>query len=555
VNIVGIIKIRSLNIGWFLLSISIGIYCIDVFGSESGSLAEAYQEILSRFSEEKSKTEAYNVELNALSWKNPSPSLSDLNINAKHLPALIGDRIVLMMHPARTVDVPYYGEMIRWHNARFVTAITQVPLSANKLRQLIIDNDQKDGWKEVEPFVRETMVLYRDDKSQVGLRYKIQAKLSIIRVNGNIYARNRYEENGDISSLFLNGDIGVSLGIVPIIPKAVLSPLTIANVRRWEFIPIDDNRSYVAITDWAEVMNDTHLSKRMSQYDEEGPKLGGLSDEDLVGPFPSVAVNMYNFKNAIEKQLQLERQQQMTPQAKGLNSHKTKMLKGSTPDFIHQLPKQTLESVLQNGPVVFLHPRQEVDTDYGGYPLHFASVAYPVSASFEDMRRYSAQMDHYADYVPQLNASKLVTGSFEIPDFTKPIAAIPKVDVDFEMSLGKRAKFISSFNIEYRMRYAWERNDRLGFEAIDGEIETVLGAIEWLAGSNLGENILFYTSASDLGPNPKFPLSLSQKIPGADIASSVIVSTMAAGRQGPWIEEQLKNESLQTEVSQQPLAK
>ncbi len=224
----------------------------------------AYQEELNTFSKNNSRTEDYNIDLNELAWRNPAPGIHDLGLGIDELRSLVGNRIVLMMHQPKTIDVPYYGKMIRWHNARFVTALTEIPVSADELRKLIIENDQKDGWKKVEPMVRETNVLYRDSQDQIGLRYRIQGKISIIRINGDLYARNRYEPNGDISSLFLYGDMGVSLGVVPIVPKAVLSPLSMANVRRWEFIPVDKNRSLVAVTDWAEVMNDTDLSRHMS---------------------------------------------------------------------------------------------------------------------------------------------------------------------------------------------------------------------------------------------------------------------------------------------------
>lgn len=524
--------------------LSVFVLCGQAFFAQSLSADNkvpetgAYQEILAQFSKSKPKDENYNNVLNQLAWKNPAPSVKDLKLSNEELKQLVGDRIVLMMHEPQTIDVPYYGEMVRWHNARFVSAVTIMPLSADKLRQFIIDYDQKDGWKDVEPFVRGTDVLYKDKLNQIGLQYRIQGKLSIIRVNGNIYARNRYEENGDISSLFLTGDIGVSLGLIPIIPKAVLSPLTMANVRRWEFIPIDENTSLVSITDWAEVMNDTHLSKHMSQYDDNAQKLGELSDEDLVGPFPGVAVNLYNFKNTVIQALGFDNNE-ITGQSQ---QKQTVLAKGVIPDFIHTLPKAALEKVLAHGPVVFMHPKQDIDTLYGGYPLHFVTAAYPVKANFEDTRRYSVQMDHYADYVPQLESSKLVAGSFDVPDFSQPLFDIPSADVDLLMSLGKRIKFISSFDIQYRLRYQWQRFDRLTFEAIGGEIETVLGALEWLPGSTEAKSILFYTSASDLGPNPKFPLSLSQKIPGADVASGVIISTMAAGRQGPWVERQLLQE-------------
>lgn len=514
---------------------------------EKKSNPQARQEILSQFSKHKPKDEKYNQDLNQLNWINPAPSINDLKLSKEELIQLVGDRIVLMMHAPQTIDVPYYGEMVRWYDSRFVSAVTIIPLSAAKLRQLIIDNDQKNGWKDVEPFVRETEVLYQDAFNQIGLNYKIQGKLSIIRVNGNIYSRNRYEENNDISSLFLTGDIGVSLGAIPIIPKAVLSPLTMANVRRWEFMAIDEHSSLVVITDWAEVMNDTHLSKRMSQYDESGPKLGGLSDEDLVGPFPGVAVNMYNFKNTVKQSLRLQQTENSSQTNAVQTEEEKKLTKGVVPDFIHTLPKAALEKVLVNGPVVFMHPKQTIDTDYGGYPLHFVSAAYPVKAKFDDVRRYSAQMNYYADYVPQLDSSTLVKGTFAIPDFSKAIEDIPSAEVDLKMSLGKRMKFISSFEIEYRLRYQWQRKDRLSFDAIGGEIETVLGAVEWLPSSQSDQSILFYTSASDLGPNPKFPLSLSQKIPGADVASGVIISTMAAGRQGPWVELQLLEEKQKRE--------
>lgn len=486
-----------------------------------------YQEVLDSFSKSSSMEEDYSKALNELDWKNPAPRLSDLRLSNEDIRSLVGNRIVLMVHQPKTVDVPYYGKMIRWHNARFVTAVTEMPLSAESLRQLIVENDQQDGWKKVEPMVRETNVLYRDSRDQVGLRYRIQGKISVIRVNGDLYARNRYEENGDISSLFLYGDLGISLGNVPIVPKAVLSPLSVANVRRWEFIPIDDTRSLVAVTDWAEVMNDTDLSRHMSQY-EEGSSLGDISDEDLVGPYPGVAMNMYNFKHTVMK----------------LTGKKSteRLQKGQVPEFVNTLAMKPLGKLIENGAVVFMHPTQHIDTDYGGYPLHFVTAAYPVSASFNDLRRFSAQMNHYADYVPQLQSSELVSGTLEVPDFSVPIKDISSADVLLSMSLGRRAKFISSFTIEYLMRYSWQSESRLGFEAIGGEIETVLGAIEWRDAAEEGKSVLFYTTGSDLGPKPKFPLSLSQKIPGADIASGVIISVMAVGRQAPWVELQLKEE-------------
>lgn len=493
-------------------------------------------ERLKVFSEHKLDSEGYNQDLNKENWLNPAPGIVTFGLDDAQLENLVGDRIVMMMHAPQDVDVPYYGEMIRWKNARFVTAVTELPMSAQTVRQLIIDNDQKDGWKDVEPFVRETNVMYRHEADQIGLHYKIQAKISIIRINGNIYIRNRYEENGDITSLFLTGDIGIALGIVPIIPKAVLSPLTAANVRRWEFIPIDDKRSFLAITDWAEVMDDTHLSKRMSQYDEDSTNLGGISDEDLVGPYPGVAANLNNFKNTVLKIKQL--------QAKQSTAKKPLFEKGQTPVFIDSLDKRVVETLSKNGPLVFLHPRQDIRADYGQFPLHFVTAAFPVDAGFEDLRRYSAQMHHYADYVPQLDKSELAKGSFDIPDFSKGLENLEAAEVQLNMKLGKGPKFISSINIDYRLRYVWESPQRLAFEtAGDGDIDTIHGAVEWLPGTAKDTSLLFYTSASDMGPKPKFPLNLTQHIPSSDIISGVIVSVMAVGRQGPWVELQLEQEA------------
>lgn len=520
-----------------VLVLSLMLSNLPVFAKEQAKQTEtnmsslaAYQEMGKAFTEQKAKTAEYSEDLNKIAWKNPAPSIEELGLSNEEIDSLVGNRILLMMHKPKTIKVPYYGRMVTWHNARFVTAVTTIPLSAQALEKLIVNNDQHDGWKKVEPMVRATDVLYKDDLGQIGLRYRVQGKISIIRINGDIYARNRYEDNGDISSLFLYGDLGVSLGFVPIIPKPVLSPLSMANVRRWEFIPLDNKHSLVAITDWAEVMNDTDLSRHMSQYDE-GSQLGGISDEDLVGPFPGVAMNMYNFKHTVMKMLG------------ELDKSEKHFQKGMVPDFVNTLPMKPLEHLLENGAVVFMHPTQRIDTDYGGYPLHFVTAAYPVNADFKDLRRYSAQMNHYADYVPQLEASDLVAGTLAVPDFSKPINEIPPADVKMVMNLGRRVKFISSFKIEYLMRYFWQSENRLAFEAVSGEIETAMGAVEWRPANEVGKSVLFYTTGSDLGPNPKFPLNLSQKIPGADIASGVIVSVMAAGRQGPWVELQLTDEN------------
>src|SRR5690606_5994847 len=78
-----------------------------------------HQQVLETFTKEKIKSEAYNLELDKLGWKNPAPAVADLKVSPEQLRSLTGDRIVLMMHAPRDVDVPYYGDMIRWHNARF----------------------------------------------------------------------------------------------------------------------------------------------------------------------------------------------------------------------------------------------------------------------------------------------------------------------------------------------------------------------------------------------------------------------------------------------------
>ena len=507
-------------------------------------LAQQSQTVLSDFTKVKSQTEAYHQQLNALEWKNPSPGIDDLGLDVAALKNLVGDRIVLMMHPPRDIDVPYYGSMIRWHNARFVSAVTEVPMGAAALRQMIIDHDQQDGWKKIEPFVRSTEVLYKSkaegEPEQVGLEYKIRANISIIRVNGTFHVRNTYEDSQSahhsITSLFLHADIGVSLGVVPILPKAVLSPLALANVRRWEFVEIDKDRSLVVITDWAEVLNNTPLSKQMSQYDE-GSTLGGLSDEELVGPYPGVAVNMYNFKHTILKAL-------------GTQKAQAEITRATVPDFIHQLSRADIEKVLPNGPVVFMHPTQVVTADYGDFPMHFVTAVYGVKANVDELRGLSSQMNHYADFIPQLESSKLVKGNFDMPDFDQPQAAREHPELDLSLNLGRKSKLLSSFKLEYRIRYIWERANRLYFEGIGGDIETVQGAIEWLPGSLKSkepQSLLFYTVASDLGPKPKFPLNLSQKIPGADVASGVMISAMFVGRQGPWVEMKLEKSLIKEE--------
>lgn len=503
---------------------------------------EQSQETLSTFSKSKPQKEDYSTQLDQMNWINPSPSYKDLDIDIKDLETIVADRIVLMVHPRHDIEVPSFGKMIRWNNARYVTAITEFPMSAKAARQLIIDNDNKNGWSKVEPFVKKTKVLHGDPSKAVGLHYKIKANISIINVHGNFYARNTYEENSDITSLFLNADIGVSLGFIPIIPKAVLSPLEIANARRWEFIEIDDNRSFLAITDWSEVLDGTALSRRMTQYHKDSPDDGmenKLSDEELVGPYPGVAMNMYNFKKAVLNQL-------ANTEISDTAKTEKKILKGKVPDIAATLPKKIIERLTEEGPVIFMHPVQNIHTDYGGYPLHFVTAVNSVNASFEDARRFGAQMHRYSEYVPQLDSSKLVGGTYEIPDFTSSNPDLTGPKVQLQLLLGKRVKVISAFKIDYWLDYFWENENRLGFEVVKGEIETIQGAVEWLPTEREDRSLLLYTVATDLGPKPKFPLSLSQKIPGSDISSGVIVTTMAVGRQGPWIEYQLKLEKENT---------
>lgn len=500
----------------------------------SKSLAEPPpQEILSRFSSAKPLSEEYNDDLVKTEWRNPAPSYKHLGLSDEELIDLVGDRIMVTLHEPITIDVPYYGEMVRWTDARFSTAFTEMPMSAKDARAKIIENDLTNGWSDYIPFVESAEVIHKSEK-HIAMRYKVEAKVLFVKAKVEGVYKDILEDDGSISSTYLYGSaqIFTRRGNIPLMPKALLSPLPMSNVRRWEFIPITEKRSLVVLTDWAEVSNKSGLSKRMTMYSKEMQQKD-ISDEDLAGPYPFPAMGLYALKTVLLKQ------------TKQVPESQTRVReKADVPNLSASINKAALEKLIRPfSPVVFVHPPQTVAVEYGNIPFNFVTAVNKVKGDVEGVRKFGSQAQRTDEYVKQLRFSKLDGGSIELPDFSDEQSDMEGPRVHLQIKFGKGIPGLTTFKINYWVKHFWENENRLNFVADGGDVAEIFGALDWVPANEENTSLLFATSTSDTGPDAKFPLSIMKLVPGADVFSGIMSNVLGVGRQTPWIEEQIALET------------
>ncbi len=203
-------------------------------------------------------------------WHNPLPRITDFGFDFKEVENIIGDngQFIYISDPKEITCWTKKGEK-KYPAEHIVTAVKIVHAPVEKVRATISDysliNKIKPQHKNVELISKkDNHTLYSFDQVY---------KLSFITMNSNFILQQTLENDGSISTLLHEGDVE-------------------SQVTRYEFIPLDENKTIIALTFW------TALSTAKFKYKVV---LAAMPESNLLAAisFPSMTIEQVT--NYIDK--------------------------------------------------------------------------------------------------------------------------------------------------------------------------------------------------------------------------------------------------------------
>lgn len=487
---------------------------------------------LETFSEAKPNKPKYLYDLQKTAWKNPSMTYQDLGLSKNELIALVGDGVVVLTQKLDRFKVPYRGRFLEWQNGFFSTTIMQVPLSAKAMRETIMRNDRQNQWKDYFPNLLKTAVMVEAGRDLM-LREKYKIEISFFDINSESYSVTRLEDNGDITFLSLTGGGSVKIGLVPIVPKALLSPTRSASIGRWQFVDISESKSLLVRTSWSEVVENKKMEAFLKEY--EGPVVDTndianntpnndahkKSNKDFKSELYTLNTGFgpvfFDFRSKLKTKLGL--------QDEGSPSLPISTLANSPSVFNQLSPYAKRLSPL--GPIYFIHPAKADNTKQTHDSLFYVTAMTIVRGKPAEVKSLSSQIDSTVAYVEVLDKSDKTPVNDK--DF----------QIDFSATLAKNGvPFVPKFKMGSIVNYEWQNESCLAFEAVSGDVAKLKGQIEWQALDvrDKDQTLMSVTAAFNFGAKPKFPFNFIKDIAGAQAAGNLLASGGILLAQRQWIE-------------------
>ena len=162
-------------------------------------------------------------------WESPLPKVSELNIDLKEVENLIGQygQFIYLRDP-QTVTSWTKGDMVDHPDGVIVTAMKIVQAPLEKVRQVIRDYSLISQIQSQHKDVR----LVSQKGNHTLYSYNQEYKMGVITLNADFLMQQTVEKDGSVSLLLHDGDVD-------------------AQVQRWEFLALDEERTLVMLTFWS----------------------------------------------------------------------------------------------------------------------------------------------------------------------------------------------------------------------------------------------------------------------------------------------------------------
>ena len=418
-------------------------------------------------------------------FKNAVPSFKAFNLNVDEVVALVENKQLLLSHKPSSFAAPVGKKMKRFDNQNFITSLAVIEASEADIRRHITDFEK---YKEFMPHMLSSKIIKQEGNRTIS-EYRSVFKAPIFKIRAKMVTQHTMEPNGDITIVMRKGPVDTSLS-------------------RWEFFPINPNRTLVAFTQWTDMSSANFIIRTVLK-----------SDPDLkrAAPMGLGAV-------VVDEIMKRSEGDPSIPDAKGLPNYPT------TPFFAKGavIPVDTLKDLASIGTMLFVHPGQWVVNKEGKVEFIYVSAGTIIDAPVEDVINTSIQFERYDEFFHHVANNEVIEKKG--PKRHNPF------DVDWGLKLGVG---IMKLDVDYKMGYAWLDKNTLYFQRKSGDITYVDGAWEYIP---VGEDktLMVITGTSKIGKSAPLMLKFANKIPNIDMISGLIANSLIIEKQKPWIEEQLR---------------
>lgn len=418
-------------------------------------------------------------------WHNPAPRIADLGFDLKELCKIIGKGQLLISHNGKKFDlwtnVKGKGEIKPYENARFVTSLSIF----NKSREELIDYYMDfEMYPKVMDQFTEGGIIKSEGNSHL-VRLKQVYKVTILKLVADFRYLYTQEKNGDLSVLLLDGDVG-------------------AGVNRTEFISLGKNKTLVAATQWLDLDNARFVYRTI---------IKAQPDVKPTAPIGASAMLAEQFRMYIEE-------------GKNYVPDNTENLPRCpvTPVYSKgSIPAETLYRLSELGTLVFVHPKQWIQTEKGPKSVEFVSSAAQIPGNIKQSKPISADFTRFNEYFDQARKVEY-----------RDVAGGTEIEWHFKFGFG-----IVGVGMNYTINSIWQNENTVFFNGIKGDIDPLHGAWEWIELDN-DNTIVVFTAAMQIGDDASWLLKLGNKVPNINIIGPIFMGTLIVEKQGKWLEPQLK---------------
>jgi len=409
------------------------------------------------------------------------PAIKNLNFDAKKLSSIVESRQLIIIFPEQKIKTCKYKKIRYFKNARFVSCISIVNASHEKVRSIV--NDYENYSK----FMPETIssdVSFRS-KDKVIADYTLQVKIPLIKVNIKFQLEHYLQKDGDITWRLIKGKMKASIG-------------------RWEIIPVSKNKTLLVNTSWSDHQSAGLLTKLL---------IKSQPDMSTAIPVSTAALMLNAVKNRAEAEAVNNK---INDLSKLPEKPKIPLI------FKDNIPVNTLCHLASIGTILFVHPKQWIkNSNNKPIDLNFITAGGIVHAPFNKVKQLSTDSLKIKDLLYQIKRVK-VNNNGSIIDW--------------------RLRFWFYFftlKLDFTNNYKWIDNNTLIFERLKGDVDYIFGSREYMKISD-ELTLMFLTFAYQTGENAPFTFNLTKKLPNSLVILGASASTVIIEKQIPWIEKNIK---------------
>lgn len=406
-------------------------------------------------------------------WHNPSPCLAETGIDAAALAALAGDRLLLFSLPPCSITVPAKDGLRDYDNVSFRCGAMVVPAAAAAIRATLTDFPR---YVDLIPNTTGATVLAQDGAT-TRAEYEHTFALSMMTIRTRIVLAHTREPDGSLSAYLVDGDAD-------------------AAVSRWEFLPLDDQRTLVFYSNWADIASGNLVLQML---------LRAQPDLALAAPFGSAFVALEAVRLAF------------CPPAPCLPGAQCPVA-AQVPAFPRADTHPLLATLAAPGPLVFIDNGQWLRDEGEIFLQRFIASACRVDGNVATVFQRATQFERFPEFLPLVrSATRRKRGD--------------TFSIDWQVGMGLG---FFSLGMRYRLAYTQSGDTALQFTREGGDFRRIDGRWDWQAAGD-GQCLGSMTIGYRIGEDAPLVLRVARHLPHHDVLGGLYMGLSSMQRLRDWL--------------------